>query len=236
MGRGILGGMRRKLLPIFFSIPLLALTGWLALDSYLISTDTSLQGYLSGMMLAQTGLSGRGQQINLNLHNHILSLYEDGVLVRQGRIAGAGNPNDLTATPTGDFHILSKENMHVSRLSGVLMPYSMRFYQGYYFHDIPLTPDGLLIKTRYSHGCVRLPNDFAVSFFDWANVGADVHVYRSHLARTSDGTRVYLLTEDGARRPISSEAAFLRQGYWWQDVAVVPRAEIAGLPLGEPIY
>ncbi|HXV27119.1 MAG TPA: L,D-transpeptidase [Candidatus Paceibacterota bacterium] len=222
--------MRKLFLP---AIALLVLgPSWLVLDGHLASQDTYLREYLTGMVLASVWSPGHDQLIRVNLHNHILTAYEHGQLVRSGSVAGTGNPYDETATPTGMFRILSKEKMHVSRLSGVLMPLSMRFFQGYYFHSIPLTPDGNPIRTRYSHGCIRLPDDFSAWLFEWTRVGANVQIYRAHLARAQGDNRVYLLTADGQRRPVMTEEAFVRNGFKWQDVAELSYAEVSVLPLG----
>ena len=191
----------------------------------------SMSGYLSALMLNFWG-GTQDQLIRVNLYNHSIALYEHGNLYKYARVAGTGNPNNSTATPTGRFRILSKDRWHISGLSGVIMPLSMRFYEGYYFHDIPLTPAGKIIDTKYSHGCIRLPTELAKEMFDWTNVGAYVEIYSSRLARADDADTVYLLTEDGYRQPIASERAFVSHGYRWQDVVVVPPAELASMPIG----
>jgi hypothetical protein len=205
-------------------------------STHLASQDTSLRGYLSGMMLGFTASPGDNQLIRVNLHNKSIALYENGQLYQLAKVAGAGNPNDATATPIGEFRILSKEKMHKSRLSGVLMPLAMRFHEGYYFHDIPLTPGGAKITTRYSHGCIRLPSDLVQGIYDWTKVGAYVQVYRAYLVKDDTGPMVYKLTEDGYRQPIATESAFISRGFRWEDIAVVPAPEIAGLPLGPTLY
>lgn len=202
-------------------------------DAHLKSQDTTFSGYLSGLMLNFWG-GEQEQLIRVNLRNYSVALYQNGAVHKVAKAAGAGNPYDQTATPTGKFRILSKEQRHISRLSGVIMPLSMRFYEGYYFHDIPLTPSGYLIQTRYSHGCIRLPHEFAQEVFNWTRVGAYVEIYDATLVRAENDPRVYWLSEDGQRRPIESERAFLAHGFRWEQVAVVPPAEVYGLPLGLP--
>lgn len=200
------------------------------------SQDTTLMGFLSGMMVSVTGGLGQDQLIRVNLHNRALTLYDDGVVYLHGSIAAAGNPFDRTATPTGEFNILSKEISHTSRLSGVIMPLSMRFHQGYYFHDIPLTPAGARIETKYSHGCIRLPTSIVRSVYDWAKVGAHVQIFRAELAKDSLSPTVYYLTEDGFRKPIASLEAFAARGFQWDRVVVLPYEELAVLPLGDTLY
>jgi hypothetical protein len=206
------------------------------LSVHLKSQDTDLKSYLSGMMVAVMGGEGDAQLIRVNLHNGSIALFEYGQLYTMSKVAGTGNPNDSTATPTGEFRILSKELSHTSRLSGVIMPLSMRFFEGYYFHDIPLTPGGAIINTKYSHGCIRLPSTMVRQIYDWTRVGAHVQVYRADLVKDDSSPTVYHLTEDGYRQPIANLQAFTAHGYQWEKVVVIPSAELAGLVLGSTIY
>lgn len=220
------------------AIAVIALSSFGLLDDRLAQQDTNWNSFLSAATLPLTGLGGENQLIRVNLHNYQLSLFEDGRLYTSAKIAGQGNPYTRAATPTGNFRILSKEKLHVSRLSGgrVLMPLAMRFYEGYYFHDIPLYIDGTVITTKYSWGCIRIPNDFAQTFYDWTRVGAYVEIYRASLVKNSSDPRVYHLTEDGLRQPIATEQAFISRGFRWQDIAVIPTEELDALPQGEMLY
>ncbi len=224
--------MRTRLwLPILVAI--IGIAGYGGLSLHLESQDTSWSGYLSGLMLDFWG-GEQNQLIRVNLYNHTIALYENGELYKIDRIAATGNPFDRTATPTGKFRILSKDKWHISS-SRVIMPWSLRFYEGYYFHDIPLTMKGKVIDTKYSHGCIRLPNALAPELFSWAKVGAYVEIYNTSLVRPDNEQTVYLLTADGHRYAIATEEAFLSHGYRWESVAVVPPAEIAAMPLAGTI-
>lgn len=219
--------MRTSLILILGIVSLMVLCLFLG---YLTSQDVSWSGYLSGLMLNFWG-GEKNQLIRVNLHNHSIALYQSGALYKLARVAGTGNPNDGTATPTGKFRILSKDKWHISN-SRVIMPLSLRFSnKGYYFHDIPLTMAGEKITTTYSHGCIRLPTALAQEMFAWTNVGAYVEIYDASLARAKDSPMVYLLTEDGLRVPIQTETEFIAHGYRWKDVAIIPAEELNGLPL-----
>ena len=208
--------------------------GYALLNAHLASQDTTLPEYLSGLMLNFYG-GEQDQLIRVNLHNFTIALYEKGNLYKFSHIAGAGNPNGRSATPTGKFRILSKDVRHISGLSGVIMPLSMRFYEGYFFHDIPLYPNGKVITTKYSGGCIRLPTALATEMYAWVNVGAYVEIFNSSLAKADDSDTVYLLTEDGYKQAIPNERVFAARGYKWSDVAVVPAAELAAMPSGGSI-
>lgn len=226
--------MRKDVLVWAFVIAAFA-AGGRTLTLHLDQQDMSLRSYLSAAMLPLVA-DENGQVIRVNLHNGQVAMYEDGILWRTSTIAGQGNPYDETATPTGTFRILSKEPSHTSRLSGVIMPWAMRFHQGYYFHDIPYWPNGNEVRTRYSLGCIRLSREEAPLMYGWARVGTRVEINRYTLAKTAESDRVYQLTPDGARHPIDSELAFSTRGFRWSDIAVVPNAELQALALGATLY
>lgn len=227
-------GMQKNTLLSGLGIGLLAGCLLVGSSAYLTSVDTAPGAFLTGTMAGMMGVFD-DSLIRVNLHSGTITLFSNGAPFRQALISAAGNPYDWTATPTGNFSILSKERMHVSRLSGVLMPYSLRFHQGYYFHAIPLTPAGAIINTRYSHGCIRLPDGFIEEIFAWAKVGTRVEIYRAHLARADDAPTVYLLTNDGYRMPIATEEAFIAHGFRWEQVVPIPSAELGLMPMGDAI-
>ena len=75
-------------------------------------------------------------------------------------------------TPTGKFDILQKRARHFSnKYNNAPMPFMQR-----------LTWDGIALHAGQipghpaSHGCVRLPMDFARALFTATEVGASVHV------------------------------------------------------------
>ncbi len=222
--------MRNKIISIASTLGIVSLAFFSLFSMYLTSQDVSWNGYISGLMLNIWG-GEENQLIRVNLHNHSIALYQSGTLYKIDKIAGTGNPNNGTATPTGNFRILSKDPWHIST-QHVIMPLSLRFSnKGYYFHDIPLTMNGIRITSTYSHGCIRLPTSLAKDMFTWAHVGAYVEIYDTSLARAIGTTRVYKLTTDGLRVPILTEAEFIAKGYRWQDVADIPAEEIDGLTL-----
>lgn len=221
--------MRKLTSPILVS-GVVILSSFYLFSVYLNSNDVTWGGYLSGLILNTVG-GEENQLIRVNLHNHSIALYQSGTLYKMDKIAGTGNPNNGTATPTGNFRILSKEVRHVNS-HRIVMPFSMRFSnKGYYFHDIPLTLAGVKLTTPYSNGCIRLNTDLAQEMFAWTNIGAYVEIYDASLARGTGTNMVYSLTSDGYRIPVPTEADFIARGYRWQDVAVIPLEELNGLPL-----
>ncbi|HVV12759.1 L,D-transpeptidase [Amycolatopsis sp.] len=73
------------------------------------------------------------------------------------------------ATPTGMFHVLSKEKMHYSKeFDNAEMPNSVFFYPGDAFHTGSLSTP--------SHGCVHLSSSSSLKFFNTLHVGDPVQV------------------------------------------------------------
>lgn len=73
------------------------------------------------------------------------------------------------ATPTGTFHVLSKEKMHLSKeFDNAKMPNSVFFYPGDAFHTGSLSV--------YSHGCIHLSASASLKFFNTLHVGDVVQV------------------------------------------------------------
>ncbi|WP_103343509.1 L,D-transpeptidase [Amycolatopsis sp. CA-126428] len=72
-------------------------------------------------------------------------------------------------TPTGTFHVLSKEKMHLSKeFDNAEMPNSVFFYPGDAFHTGSLSV--------YSHGCIHLSAGASLKFFNTLHLGDIVQV------------------------------------------------------------
>ncbi|MBN9746470.1 hypothetical protein DMP23_36215 [Amycolatopsis sp. A1MSW2902] len=73
------------------------------------------------------------------------------------------------ATPTGTFHVLSKEKLHLSKqFDNAPMPNSVFFYPGDAFHTGSLKV--------YSHGCIHLSATSSLRFFNTLHIGDVVQV------------------------------------------------------------
>ncbi len=143
---------------------------------YVAPQDISPIGFLSGAYSAITAWKSN-KTIKINLENYQLLLYEKDKLVEEYKVAGIGHSR-LSPTPKGKFRILSKEKNHLSGLTGYMMPWAMRFYGGYYLHEIPYYPKtGELTKSQYSLGCIRLSADDAEEIYNWTEIGTRVEIY-----------------------------------------------------------
>jgi L,D-transpeptidase catalytic domain len=74
-------------------------------------------------------------------------------------------------TPMGVFSIIQKNRHHVSNLYNASMPYMQRItWSGVAMHTGPLP------GYAASHGCIRLPNEFAARLWTWTRMGTRVIV------------------------------------------------------------
>lgn len=200
---------------------------------YLYPQEISPSGYFSGILATIIGEKS-DKSIRVNLYSQTITLFENGDLVKQAKIAAAGHPRS-TPTPQGSFKILSKEKRHISTLSGLVMPLSLRFYKGYFFHGIPLTRSGYVVSTVYSNGCIRLGPGLDQEIFNWADVGTKVQVYSAQLVKSIDDPMVYFLTKDGFKEPIANEEIFNSRGYKWKDVITIPLLELEAFPQADSL-
>jgi lipoprotein-anchoring transpeptidase ErfK/SrfK len=114
-----------------------------------------------------------GKQIIVDLSDSRIYAYENSRLVRSV-LASTGLP----ATPTvkGSFTVQRKYPAQLMSGPGYYLPnvqWIMYFYAGYAVHGTYWHNN---FGQPMSHGCVNLPNDEALWFYDWAPVGTPVTV------------------------------------------------------------
>lgn len=120
--------------------------------------------------------TARGKLIDVDLEKMKFTLWDSGEIVDEFPVAGKGNP---TSGPTrkGLFVVLTKEVNHFSSLSKVWMPWSMQYSGDYFVHEWPYWPNGTLISSKYSAGCIRLNQGDAKKVYDFADVGTPILVH-----------------------------------------------------------
>ncbi len=105
------------------------------------------------------------------------TLFADGVAVAQAKVS-SGTPDH--PTPLGVFNILQKNRHHVSNLYDAPMPYMQRItWSGSALHEGPLP------GYPASHGCIRLPTEFAQLLWRTTKLGARVIITRDAAAPIS---------------------------------------------------
>jgi len=119
--------------------------------------------------------ASEGKFIDVNLQSMELSMWENGQVVGKVPVAGTGNPQ-TSPTRKGLFTILSKEENHLSSLSRVWMPWSMRYSGSYYIHGWPYWPNGSKLTSKYSAGCVRLFDNDVEKVYKFVEIGTSVMI------------------------------------------------------------
>jgi len=113
-------------------------------------------------------------QIIISIDQQRLHLYSDGTPVADATIA-TGVPQH--PTPMGVFSVLEKERFHHSNIySGAPMPFMQRItWSGVALHE------GVNLGHPASHGCIRMPGEFAARLFLLHSIGARVVIARPEL-------------------------------------------------------
>jgi len=106
----------------------------------------------------------------INLTAQRVMVYRDGILMAASTISTGSKGRE---TPSGNFTILEKQVDHRSRTyDNASMPYMQRLTQkGVAMHA------GHLPGYAASHGCIRLPKEFARLLFGITSVGTPVMIF-----------------------------------------------------------
>ena len=114
-------------------------------------------------------------QIFISINQQKLHLYSNGHHVADALVA-TGVPGHLT--PMGVFSVIEKDRYHHSNIySGAPMPYMQRItWSGVAMHE------GTGVGHQASHGCIRMPQEFAAKMWVLTKLGARVIIARNELA------------------------------------------------------
>jgi hypothetical protein len=116
--------------------------------------------------------------ISIAIANQHLTVYDGGVPIARAPVSTgmSGHP-----TPMGVFSVIQKQKWHQSNIySGAPMPYMQRItWSGVAMHA------GVLPGYPASHGCIRMPHDFAVRLYGMTKMGVRVFVTRNDVTPAS---------------------------------------------------
>ncbi len=137
-----------------------------------------------------------GYSVEIDLQQQMAYLIRGRQLVLSSPIS-SGRSGHLTGT--GSFKVIEKERNHVSSIYGKIVdrsgntvvadadvdmkvpaggkfiPAPMRYFMR--FHEADGMHAGYLPGYPASHGCVRMPEDMAIAFFNAVDIGTPVHVF-----------------------------------------------------------
>ena len=138
-------------------------------------------------------------QIIISINQQRLHLYSGGAHVTDALIA-SGMPGH--ATPMGVFSVIEKDRYHRSNIySSAPMPYMQRItWSGVAMHE------GVGLGHPASHGCIRMPHEFAARLFLLHSIGARVVIAGPEL-KLAEIADSHLFVHKTAPPPASSAAA-----------------------------
>jgi len=113
-------------------------------------------------------------QIIVSLSNQRVKIYHEGAVIAEAPIS-TGTASH--STPTGVFSVIQKNRFHRSNIySNAPMPFMQRLtWSGVALHE------GMLPGYPASHGCIRLPKEFALKLWGMTRLGARVIVARDEV-------------------------------------------------------
>ena len=113
--------------------------------------------------------------ISISIEEQRLKIYDSNGLYAETPISTGMRGH---STPMGVFSVIGKEKFHRSNIySGAPMPYMQRItWSGVAMHA------GVLPGYPASHGCIRMPMNFAVRMYGWTRMGARVVIAPGELS------------------------------------------------------
>ncbi|ATN33980.1 hypothetical protein ACO34A_09180 [Rhizobium sp. ACO-34A] len=171
-------------------------------------------GLLSATALTSPALAGNGGtlQIFVSKTDQSLVVYDGEQIVATSKVSTGKQGH---TTPSGIFSILEKRKYHESNLySNAPMPWMQRItWSGVALHESNSVPN-----YPASHGCVRLPGDFAKALFSMTERGAHVIITDDPVRPMSISHRTLfspripapdgMLLSDAQLRPTTIDASF----------------------------
>ena len=153
----------------------------------------------------------------VNLYTQHTQVYRNGIAIGYSSVS-TGKP--AHGTPSGLFTVLEKRRHHRSNLySNAPMPWMIRLtWGGIAFHG------GALPGYPASHGCIRLPMDFAARLFSVLGYGDTVAVLR-HAPGTGLSPLPTLAPIDPQGQPLLQPGMISAPTYWREEPA--PAASVA---------
>lgn len=154
-------------LTVLFTPTLLAEPFWGSKASQPINTPA--YKLKAGQFIWQDDVPSGSLAATINIAKQQIYVYRDSVLVG---VSTVSTGRSKRRTPRGHFNVLEKQRYHRSKkYNNALMPYMQRLTtKGIAIHA------GRLPGYPASHGCIRLPSQFARFLFQASTVGMPVNI------------------------------------------------------------
>ncbi|MGL4397686.1 MAG: L,D-transpeptidase family protein [Hyphomicrobium sp.] len=180
----------RRTLSATAVLAIIALATSVALTALPQSADAEVRRPLPRRVTLEVPKAARPLQILISLRKQRLRIFDGSREVTSSRISSGRAGFD---TPSGVFTILEKNRHHVSNIYDAEMPFMQRLtWSGIAMHA------GVVPGYRASHGCIRLPYQFARNFFETTRMGGRVVV-------TQDETHPVSFSHLALFRPLPAE-------------------------------
>jgi lipoprotein-anchoring transpeptidase ErfK/SrfK len=136
--------------------------------------------------------------ISVSIGSQRVKIYDANGLFAEGPVS-TGMPGH--PTPQGVFSVIEKDRYHHSNIySGAPMPFMQRItWGGVAMHA------GVLPGYPASHGCIRMPMDFATKMWGWTKMGARVFVTPGEVQPPAAFSHPFLAAYKVAPQPVAAE-------------------------------
>src|ERR1700742_775779 len=136
--------------------------------------------------------------ISISIAQQKLRIYDANGLFAETPVS-TGMPGH--PTPMGAFSVIEKDRYHHSNIySGAPMPFMQRItWGGVALHA------GVLPGYPASHGCIRMPMDFATKMWGWTKMGARVFVTPSDVPAPAPFSHPFLAAYKVAPQPVAAQ-------------------------------
>lgn len=124
----------------------------------------------------------KGAFIEADLAAMRLTVYRDGLPVKEVPILTKGRPGSWWETPAGLYQVELKKENHFSSFGKVYQPWSVAFQGNFFIHGWPYYPGGEPVASSFSGGCIRLSTEDAKAVYDLASVKMPVLVFEEDFA------------------------------------------------------
>jgi len=163
-------------------------------------------------------------QIIISLDKQQLTLYAGGEAIAHSRVS-SGQPG--RATPTGVFSLIEKDRWHRSNLYDNAPMYFMQriTWSGVALHQ------GVVPNYPASHGCVRLPEEFARQLWGITKLGARVIIARGDYAPVGISHQRLFAPKPASAPMVSQLDSLAAAQQAWTFAEFASKTPLMGVPL-----
>lgn len=150
--------------------------------SFLYGSEPALSNPDFFGKVKQELVNDKNSFIEANLSSMKLTVYKDGVAVKEVPILTKGRPGSWWETPAGLYQVELKKENHFSSFGKVYQPWSVAFQGNFFIHGWPYYPGGEPVSSSFSGGCIRLSTEDAKTIYELASVDMPVLVFEEDFA------------------------------------------------------